>query len=98
MTILNLTLSTGPLIIPCVFLIGGYLLASFFLLGMGFIAMVASGFCVETLSISNALKTLKSEPCKEVITDCDKVQPLGSLDQTLTVKRFQLNELFEMSQ
>jgi len=56
MTIINVMMSTGPLIVPCVFLIGGYILATIFIVLMGSISMISCGFCVESLSISNAIK------------------------------------------
>ena len=60
MTITNLMLGTGPLIVPCVFLIGGYLLASIFIVIMGTIATISGMFCVEALAIANALRNSRN--------------------------------------
>jgi hypothetical protein len=58
LTVLNVMLGTGPLIIPSVFLIGGYALASIFIIIMGCISMITALFMVEALSIANAIKNL----------------------------------------
>ena len=60
MTIFNVMLGTGPLIIPHVFLVGGWGLASIFMFSMGLIALITGLFCVEALSIANAIKSIEN--------------------------------------
>ena len=57
MTILNVMLGTGPLIVPHVFLVGGWGMASIFMIVMGIISLITALFCVEALSIVNAIKS-----------------------------------------
>lgn len=74
MTVINVMLGTGPLIIPCVFLIGGWIQATLFLLIMGVISLITCLFCVESLSIANALQQQrKSSMTSEVSVTYDQV-------------------------
>ena len=57
MTIINVMLGTGPLIIPCAFTLGGWGLATIFIFAMGAISLFGGLFAVESLSIANALKS-----------------------------------------
>ena len=61
MTILNVMLGTGPLIVPHVFLVGGWGFASIFIVIMGAISLITALFCVEALSIANAIKSSQTE-------------------------------------
>lgn len=111
-TVLNVMLGTGPIIIPSVFLIGGYQIATLFIVAMGVIAMITSLFAVEALSIANALKHYRStrlqsectENMKQIPINSSLVHGVVSPDQTVEHEKFisqssyAIQDLLEFSQ
>lgn len=65
--ILNVMLGTGPIIVPEVFLKGGFVLSTFFTLFIGVISLISALFVVEAVSIANGL--MQSEKVQRLDTE-----------------------------
>jgi len=55
-TLINVMMGTGPLIIPPVFLLGGVAMGIIFTIFIGVLSLYCALFVVEALSIANAIK------------------------------------------
>jgi amino acid permease len=65
--ILNVMLGTGPIIVPEVFLKGGFVLSTFFTLFIGVISLISALLVVEAISIANGL--MQSEKVQRLDTE-----------------------------
>ncbi len=76
--VVNVMMGTGPLIIPCVFLTGGWALATIFILIMGALSTLCALFAMEALSIANAMKNSKDSRLISEITENIERIPINS--------------------
>lgn len=53
--IINMCLGTGPIIMPPVFLSGGVILSTIFIIAIAFFSFIGCEYIMEAISISNAL-------------------------------------------
>jgi hypothetical protein len=60
-------LGTGPIIVPEVFLNGGFVLSTFFTLFIGVISLISALLVVEAVSIANGL--MQSEKIQRLDTE-----------------------------
>jgi amino acid permease len=78
-TIINVMMGTGPLIIPPVFLLAGIGLSSIFTIFIGTLSYLSAMFVIEALSIANALTFIKRS--ESSVTEITHNLAINNLDQ-----------------